>query len=139
MAAIISFFTLIGDLSYFGLRAIAAAMVPPFEWQYGLRQVEEIGWKSLPLIVAAGLALGVVMTLHTRSTLVTFGAEAMIPTLQSLSFFDELGPLVTGLLISGRSGCGYWRRARQHAPRPSRSTPSSRSRSTPSSSWSSRG
>jgi phospholipid/cholesterol/gamma-HCH transport system permease protein len=67
---------------------------------------EEIGWQSLPLILAAGLSLGVVLTMHTRSTLVAFGAEAMIPALQSSSFFNEIGPLVTGLLIAGRVGAG---------------------------------
>src|SRR5258708_37694647 len=44
--------------------------------------------------------------MHTRGTLVQFGAEAMIPTLQSASFFNELGPLVTGLLVAGRVGAG---------------------------------
>jgi phospholipid/cholesterol/gamma-HCH transport system permease protein len=46
------------------------------------------------------------MTLHTRSTLVTFGAAAMIPTVQALAFFVEIGPLVAGLLIAGRVGSG---------------------------------
>jgi phospholipid/cholesterol/gamma-HCH transport system permease protein len=46
------------------------------------------------------------MTLHTRSTLIMFGAAAMIPRLQSLSFFVEIGPLVTGLLVAGRVGAG---------------------------------
>ena len=39
-------------------------------------------------------------------TLVQFGAEAVIPTQQSTSFFNELGPLVTGLLVAGRVGAG---------------------------------
>ena len=60
----------------------------------------------MPLILASGFAIGVVTTLHTRSTLVEFGAEAMIPSLQSMSFFNELGPLVTGLLVAGRVGAG---------------------------------
>jgi hypothetical protein len=44
--------------------------------------------------------------MHTRGTLVQFGAEALIPTLQSASFFNELGPLVTALLVAGRVGAG---------------------------------
>jgi phospholipid/cholesterol/gamma-HCH transport system permease protein len=103
---LINFLTFIGELSFFGLRALKDALRPPFEWQYFIRQIQEIGWRSLPLICAAGFALGVVLTLHTRSTLVRFGAEAMIPTLQASSFFNELGPLVTGLLIAGRVGSG---------------------------------
>ena len=46
------------------------------------------------------------MTLHTRNTLVSFGAAAEIPTVQALAFFVEIGPLVAGLLIAGRVGSG---------------------------------
>src|ERR1700694_1920903 len=46
------------------------------------------------------------MTLHTRSTLVMFGATSEIPTVQSLAFFVEIGPLVAGLLLAGRVGSG---------------------------------
>jgi phospholipid/cholesterol/gamma-HCH transport system permease protein len=106
MKIITGFFSLIGNLSCFGLRALAAVFVPPYEWQYFVLQIEAIGWQSLPLISAAGLALGVVMTLHTRSSLVSFGAGAWAPNLQSQSFFNELGPLVSGLLVAGRAGAG---------------------------------
>jgi phospholipid/cholesterol/gamma-HCH transport system permease protein len=106
MRTITNFLSQAGEMSIFGLNALKDAFRPPFEWQYFLRQLVEIGWRSLPLIVAAGLALGVVTTLHTRSTLVDFGAEAMIPSLQSMAFFNELGPLVTGLLMAGRVGAG---------------------------------
>lgn len=44
--------------------------------------------------------------MHTRSTLVTFGAAAWIPEVQALAFFVEIGPLVTGLLVAGRVGSG---------------------------------
>ncbi len=100
------FFSFVGGLSRFGARSLVSTVMPPYEWQYFLIQIEDIGWRSLPLIAAAGFALGVVTALHTRGTLVSFGAEALIPSLQSASFFNELGPLVTGLLISGRVGAG---------------------------------
>jgi phospholipid/cholesterol/gamma-HCH transport system permease protein len=99
-------FEFIGTVSLFGLRAIANAFRVPFELGETWRQVGEMGVRSLPLVAASGLALGVVMTLHTRSTLVTFGAAAMIPKLQSLSFFVEIGPLVAALLVAGRVGAG---------------------------------
>jgi phospholipid/cholesterol/gamma-HCH transport system permease protein len=79
---------------------------PPFEGGQIMRQMAEIGSKSLPLVVASGFALGTVMTLHTRSTLVMFGAAAIIPTVQALAFFVEIGPLVAGLLLAGRVGSG---------------------------------
>src|SRR5258708_6737117 len=65
-----------------------------------------MGCKSLPLITACGLALGVVMSLHTRASMLRFGAQAMIPAVLAISMFREIGPLVTGLLVSGRIGAG---------------------------------
>lgn len=97
---------LTGDVSVFGLRAVANLFRHPFEGAQIRRQLAEVGSKSAPLVIAAGFALGAVLTLHTRSTLVTFGATALIPTVQALAFFLEIGPLVTGLLVAGRVGSG---------------------------------
>ena len=93
-------FALVGELTVFGLKALRDAFRPPFELEYFLEQVKELGWHSLSLILASGFALGVVMSLHTRSTLVQFGAEASIPNFQSMSFFNEIGPLVAALLVA---------------------------------------
>jgi len=98
------FFSSIGEMSVFGTKSFVRAFSPPYETASLLQQLEEIGARSVPLVAAAGFALGIVMTLHKRSTLVSFGAEAWAPTLQAVSFFNELGPLITALLISGRVG-----------------------------------
>ena len=100
------FFEFVGRLTVFGLKAIRDAFRPPFEAEYLLKQLYEIGVGSIPLILVSGFALGVVMTLHTRSTLVQFGAAAEIPTFQSMAFFNEIGPLVAALLLAGRVGAG---------------------------------
>ena len=99
-------FEILGRVSLFGLRAAIDSFRRPFEGEQIVRQLREIGAKSLPLVIASGFALGAVMSLHTRSTLVTFGATAIIPAVQALSFFLEIGPLVTGLLVAGRVGSG---------------------------------
>jgi phospholipid/cholesterol/gamma-HCH transport system permease protein len=96
----------VGKVASFGCRVIVDGLRLPFEGGQILNQIIEVGSKSLPLIVPAGFALGTVMTFHTRSTLLTFGAGAMIPTVQSLAFFVEIGPLVAGLLLAGRVGSG---------------------------------
>ena len=95
-----------GELALFGLRAIRDAFRPPFEFAELLRQVYDIGWRSLPLIMAAGFAVGAVLSMHTRASLERFGAEAMIPAGLALALFKETGPLVTGLLFAGRVGAG---------------------------------
>jgi phospholipid/cholesterol/gamma-HCH transport system permease protein len=64
----------IGEVSLFASQVIRDIFRPPFEAAQIARQMAEIGSKSLTLVIASGFALGTVMTFHTRSTLVTFGA-----------------------------------------------------------------
>src|SRR6201981_828174 len=99
-------FEFVGKVGLFSLRVVADSLRPPFELAQLSRQLAEVGNRSLLLIIVSGFALGAVMTLHTRSTLVTFGATAMIPAVQSVAFFVEIGPLVAGLLVAGRVGSG---------------------------------
>jgi phospholipid/cholesterol/gamma-HCH transport system permease protein len=115
------FFETIGELSMFAWRALYRAFIPPFEFEMILNQLDEVGWQSLSLILASGFAVGLVLTIHTRSSLVRFGAEAMIPAVQSLGFFNEIGPLVAALLIAGRVGSGIGAEANKSMPsKPSR-------------------
>lgn len=101
-----STFEFVGNVSRFGLRGAVDLFRRPFEGHQINRQLAQVGVNSLPLLVASGFALGAVMTLHTRSTLVTFGAASLIPTVQALAFFVEIGPLVAALLVAGRVGSG---------------------------------
>ena len=95
-----------GGLCLFAGEAMREAFRPPLEFVEILKQVFEIGWRSAPLIMLSGLAVGSVLSMHTRATLERFGAEAMIPTALAFALVKETGPLVTGLLISGRVGAG---------------------------------
>ena len=104
--ALLKFIESVGKMNSFAGKVVIDALRPPFEAQQILRQIAEVGSKSLPLVLASGFALGAVMTLHTRGTLVEFGASAMIPEVQALAFFVEIGPLVAGLLLAGRVGSG---------------------------------
>lgn len=95
-----------GEVALFALRILREVVRAPREAAEIFRQVYEIGYRSLPLIVAAGFAVGAVMSMHTRSSLERFGAEALIPAGLALALIKETGPLVTGLLLSGRVGAG---------------------------------
>jgi phospholipid/cholesterol/gamma-HCH transport system permease protein len=95
-----------GRAMVFAGRALREIFRPPFEFQETARQVYELGWRSLPLIAAAGYAVGIVMSMHTRASLERFGAEALVPAVLALALVRETGPLVVGLLVSGRVGAG---------------------------------
>jgi phospholipid/cholesterol/gamma-HCH transport system permease protein len=105
-AAIIAALAWVGEVSLFGLRALREAFLPPYEIAEVVRHVYEIGWRSTPLIALSGFAIGIVLSMHTRASLERFGAEAMIPAGLAIALIRETGPLVTGLLVSGRVGAG---------------------------------
>ena len=97
---------LVGALATWGTRALAGAVQPPYEWREILRHLHQFGYRSAPLILAAGFAIGVVLSMHTRASLERFGAEAMIPAGLAIALIRETGPLTAGLLVAGRVGAG---------------------------------
>src|SRR5688500_2209799 len=95
-----------GAVFLFAFRAARESVFPPFEFRETIRQIYELGLRSAPLIAVSGLAVGVVLSMHTRASLERFGAEAMIPAGLASALVRETGPLTAGLLLSGRIGAG---------------------------------
>ena len=95
-----------GAIGIFCWQVFRAAITPPFELRELIHQMDEIGAKSLPLISLAGAATGVVLALQTHDSLVRFGAISMLPTVIIFSLVRETGPVITGLIASGRVGAG---------------------------------
>jgi phospholipid/cholesterol/gamma-HCH transport system permease protein len=99
-------FAWFGELAIFCWRLARVAFVPPWEGRELVRQMDAIGSKSLPLVALAGAATGVVLSLQTRDTLARFGAKSMLPAVIIFSIVRESGPIITGLIVSGRVGAG---------------------------------
>ena len=95
-----------GAIAMFGAHAVVEAARPPYELREILRHAYQFGYRSAPLIITAGVAVGVVLSMHTRASLERFGAEAMIPAGLAIALIRETGPLITGLLVAGRVGAG---------------------------------
>lgn len=95
-----------GDLAIFTWRLGNAAIRPPFEFRELLRQMDTIGAKSFPVVAMAGAALGVVMSLQIRDSLVRFGGKSLIPAVIIFALVRESGPIITALVASGRVGAG---------------------------------
>jgi len=96
-----------GELGVFCARVAKSMFTLPFEWSEFLRQMDSAGSKSLPLVALAGAATGVVLSLQSRASLVRFGAKSMLPTMIVFSVIKEMGPIITGLVASGRIGAGF--------------------------------
>jgi phospholipid/cholesterol/gamma-HCH transport system permease protein len=103
---VLGVFASIGAVAAFGGRAVVEAVRPPYEPREILKHIHQFGYRSAPLILAAGFAIGVVLSMHTRASLESFGAEAMIPAGHAIALIRETGPLTAGLLVAGRVGAG---------------------------------
>ncbi len=101
-----SFFEWFGELGIFCSQLLRTALTPPYEGRELIRQMDEVGSKSLLLVSLAGAATGVVLSLQTHDSLVRFGAKSAIPSVIFMSILKESGPIITGLIMSGRVGAG---------------------------------
>jgi phospholipid/cholesterol/gamma-HCH transport system permease protein len=71
-----------------------------------VRQFERVAWGSLPIVIVAGISIGLVTWLQTHRQLVTYGLEATLPSLLAFAVLVETGPMLAGLLVAGRMGAG---------------------------------
>jgi phospholipid/cholesterol/gamma-HCH transport system permease protein len=78
----------------------------PFYGADLITQSDSIGVGSLPIVILTGFFTGGVLALQSASTLAQFGAKAVTGELVSLSMIKELGPVLTGLMLTGRNASG---------------------------------
>ena len=79
---------------------------PPYEIKELLKQCYIVGYKSLPLVGVTGFIMGLVLTIQSRPTLETFGAESWLPAMVAVSIIREIGPVITALICAGKVGSG---------------------------------
>ena len=60
------------------------------------QQIQEVRWQPLLLVLPACCGLGFAPAIDAWNALIRLGAQTAISTVQSMSFFDELDPLVEG-------------------------------------------
>jgi phospholipid/cholesterol/gamma-HCH transport system permease protein len=101
-----SFLEWFGSLGVFSWQVLKAVVTPPYEWRELVRQLDEVGSKSLPLVALAGAAIGVVLSMEARYSLSRFGAKSMFPVTLVYSVIQVMGPIITGLVVCGRVGAG---------------------------------
>src|ERR1039458_8649689 len=87
-------------------RAIGNIFSRPRYWADIFTQMDSIGVGSMPIIILTGFFTGCVLALQSVTALKEFGAVSMTGSLVSLSMVKELGPVLTGLMISGRNAAG---------------------------------
>jgi phospholipid/cholesterol/gamma-HCH transport system permease protein len=97
--------TFIGEL----IAALGRAVVRPREvrWSDTIRVGEEAGVNALPIISLMGFLIGLILAFQSASQLKIMGAEIFVADLVAVSVVRELGPLMTAILLAGRSGAAF--------------------------------
>jgi phospholipid/cholesterol/gamma-HCH transport system permease protein len=95
----------VGELSV-GL--VRAALHPrTVRWRDALRVAEVAGVNALPIVALVSFLMGLIMAFQAAIPLRQFGAQLFIANLIGLSILRELGPLMTAIILAGRSGSAF--------------------------------
>jgi phospholipid/cholesterol/gamma-HCH transport system permease protein len=78
-----------------------------YRWRATVRQMLQIGYDALPMVSLMALCTGFILALQGASELRHFGALHYVIDLVAVGFTRELGPLLTAIAVSGRSGSAF--------------------------------
>ena len=91
------------------LRGIVYALLHPRSVRWGdvLFYMKRAGVDGLPIVGLISLLLGLIIAFMTSLQLKQFGANIFIAPLVAVSMVRELGPIMTAILVAGRSGSAF--------------------------------
>ncbi len=76
----------------------------PVRLSHVVRQAVEVGLQALPIVTVLSAAIGTMLAIQGIYTLSLFGAESYVTMGLGMSVVREFSPLITGILIAGRTG-----------------------------------
>ena len=98
-------------LSFIGetATAIAKSVIEPkrIRWRPILFNIRTAGFDALPIVGLLSFLLGVVVAYQGADQLRQYGANIFVADLVGLSMLREFSPLITAIIIAGRSGSAY--------------------------------
>ena len=76
-------------------------------WKDVWYECEQVGANALPIVSLISFLLGVILAFESAVPMRQFGAEIFVADLVGLAVIRELGPLMTAILLAGRSGAAF--------------------------------
>jgi len=105
LAYVGSLTTLAGRAAYFTF--IAPFQGKPARIQRSVSQAMEAGVRALPILSLITFFIGLILALQAAYELRRFGAMSFVASAVALSMTRELGPLITAVIVIGRSGSAF--------------------------------
>ena len=100
----IHFFTEIGGVSYFFVRTVKTLFTTRLHWKQLFLQMKRIGVDSSTIVILSLLSSGFALALQTYAGLSKIGSVEMLGGIVAWGMTRELGPVLTGIMVTGRSG-----------------------------------
>lgn len=97
-------FTNAGSIAVMFAEALVMIPKKPYRWKLLLKQVEFIGYKSVPIVILTGAFTGMVFGLQCYVGFKRFGAETMAGTIVAMAMVRELGPVLASIMVAARAG-----------------------------------
>ena len=98
-------------LSFFGesITQFFRLLLTPWKFRFKATaaHIEKSGSKALPIVALTSFLVGLVIAYQGAGQLAKFGANIFIVDMVSISVFRELAPLITAIVIAGRSASAY--------------------------------
>ncbi|HEX6138300.1 MAG TPA: ABC transporter permease, partial [Casimicrobiaceae bacterium] len=85
----------------------AARHPSTIRWKDVWMLCERVGADALPIVALISFLLGVILAFQSAIPMRRFGAEIFVADLIGLAMLRELGPLMTAILLAGRSGAAF--------------------------------
>ncbi len=101
----LDYFHFIGELTMEALRVIRHAS--KFRWAALISVLDKTGLRALPIIALLSSMIGVVITYQMGVQLRNYGANVFIVDFLGLSVLREFGPLLTAIMVAGRTGSAF--------------------------------
>jgi phospholipid/cholesterol/gamma-HCH transport system permease protein len=76
-------------------------------WNDVLYYMKRAGVDGLPIVGLIGLLMGLIMAFMSSLQLKQFGANIYVASLVAIAMVKELGPIMTAILVAGRSGSAF--------------------------------
>ena len=96
---------IVGSYSIFLFDFVKTSITTKLKLKKMIVQMEQIGVDSFTIVVLTGVFAGAVLALQTYEGFKRFGGgQEFIGPLVALAMTRELGPVFTGLMVTGRSG-----------------------------------
>jgi len=97
--------SLAGRAAYFTF--IAPFQGKPLRFHRAVSQAMEAGVRALPILSLITFFIGLILALQAAYELKRFGAISFVASAVALSMTRELGPLITAVIVIGRSGSAF--------------------------------